>query len=120
MSDSAGADAQLDPQSADFLTLFNAPTEPVATIAGSNVSLWKPMLVAELPDYDPLTDLGKISAVWSQTMGPAVAIRDASTPAASVTIPLLDSATTFEFRLDLRNAAGAKPLLLRIDVRPPS
>jgi hypothetical protein len=109
-----------NPQSAAYLKLFMLDRiPPTKAVSGRSLVLLDKVPVAEYPDYDPLSDIGKVSIQWIQTSGPPAELLNPNTHRANVVLPNVSTPTPLTFRITVKNASGARTGELEVMVLPP-
>jgi hypothetical protein len=117
-SETTTLDAAFDRDGRDFLEAFLPPDDTVRTIAPAEVRLWDQLLVAELPDMDPLREIDASVMPWTQVVGEPVVLRDFASLQATAVLPAVTKPSVFAFAVTVRNAAGARQLTVVVQAAP--
>lgn len=110
--------SELARDSREFLDAFMPPDDTVRVSGPAELRLWDQLLVAELPDVDPLREIDPSTMPWAQVQGALVPLRDSASLQATAVFPEVAERTLYAFVVRVRNAAGERRLTVVVQVNP--
>ncbi|MFN8979296.1 MAG: hypothetical protein ACK5ZZ_12050 [Gemmatimonadaceae bacterium] len=105
-------------QSADFLSLFEAPAQVVRLQGITSLPLWDLIGVAKNATEDPKGLLDEGMMQWMQIEGPTVTINNPGKMSATAVLPASPTEQTYGFRINITNASGGRSMDVRVAVAP--